>query len=100
MCQRPVAGTSPAEVIGYKGRVSTPPLRELAAWQELERHHAEVRDLHLRDLFASDPDRGTRLTAEGARLFLDFSKHRVTDDTLRLLLRLAEERDLRGRIDA
>jgi glucose-6-phosphate isomerase len=80
--------------------VSTPPLRELAAWQELERHHAELRDLHLRDLFASDPDRGTRLTAEGAGLFLDFSKHRVTDDTLRLLLRLAEERDLRGRIDA
>src|SRR5215210_1868546 len=76
------------------------PLRELPAWRELEQHHADIRDVHLRDLFASDPDRGTRLTAEAAGLFLDYSKHRVTDDTLRLLIGLAEERGLRERIDA
>jgi glucose-6-phosphate isomerase len=80
--------------------VTDTPLRELRAWQRLEAHHAEVRERHLRDLFASDPDRGTRLTAEGAGLFLDFSKHRVTDETLRLLVELAEERGLRERIDA
>jgi glucose-6-phosphate isomerase len=86
--------------VGYNPAVPTTPLRELAAWRELERHHADVRDVHLRDLFAGDPERGTRLTAEGAGLFLDFSKHRVTGETLRLLVALAEERDLRGRIDA
>src|SRR3954447_3877787 len=86
--------------MGNELHVPSTPLRELAAWRELERHHADVRDVHLRDLFAQDPERGTRLTAEGAGLFLDYSKHRVTDDTLRLLVGVAEERDLRGRIDA
>src|SRR6187200_2263866 len=76
------------------------PLRELPAWGQLEAHHAEVGGAHLRDLFANDPERGTRLTAEGAGLFLDYSKHRVTDETLRLLLELAEQRGLRERIDA
>jgi glucose-6-phosphate isomerase len=80
--------------------VSDTPLRELAAWQELERHFADVRDVHLRDLFAQDSERGPRLTAEGAGLFLDYSKHRVTDETLRLLVALATERGLRERIDA
>jgi glucose-6-phosphate isomerase len=75
-------------------------LTELPSWRRLEQHHAEVRDLHLRDLFASDPDRGTRLTAEGAGLFLDYSKHRITDETLPLLIGLAEERGLRDRIEA
>ena len=57
-------------------------LRERHAWRALEAHHREVRDLHLRDLFADDPARGERLTAEAAGLFLDYSKHRVTDETL------------------
>jgi glucose-6-phosphate isomerase len=78
----------------------TTPLRELPAFGRLAAHHAEVRDTHLRDLFASDPERGTRLTAEGAGLFLDYSKHRVTDETVQLLLELAEQRGLRERIDA
>jgi len=75
-------------------------LRERHAWRALEEHHGEVRDLHLRDLFADDPERGERLTAEAAGVFLDYSKHRVTDETLRLLVVLAEECGLRERIDA
>jgi glucose-6-phosphate isomerase len=75
-------------------------LRERHAWRALEAHHGEVRDLHLRDLFADDPGRGERLTAEAAGVFLDYSKHRVTDETLRLLVALAEECGLRERIDA
>ena len=75
-------------------------LRQTAAWQALEAHHAEVRDLHLRDLFAADATRGETMTAEGAGLYLDYSKNRITAETLRLLLELAEERDLAGRRDA
>jgi glucose-6-phosphate isomerase len=67
------------------------PLRDRKAWQALERHHAEIGDTHLRDLFAQDPGRGDRLTAEGPGLYLDYSKNRVTDDTMRLLIELAEE---------
>jgi glucose-6-phosphate isomerase len=70
------------------------PLRERAAWAELERHHAEIGGRHLRDLFGEDPDRGTRLTADGAGLHLDYSKNRATDETLRLLVALAEESKL------
>jgi glucose-6-phosphate isomerase len=70
------------------------------AWQALAAHHAAVRDGHLRALFADDPGRGERLTVEAAGLFLDYSKNRVTDETLRLLLALAEECGLRARIDA
>jgi glucose-6-phosphate isomerase len=66
----------------------------------LEAHVNTIRDQHLRDLFASDPERGTRLTAEAAGLYLDYSKHRVTDDTLRLLRQLAEQTDLKGKIQA
>src|SRR5262245_23165881 len=80
--------------------MSTTSLRELPAWRALEAHYPQVRDRHLRDLFAEDPGRGERLTAEAAGLYLDYSKHRVTDETLKLLVRLAEESDLRGRIDA
>jgi glucose-6-phosphate isomerase len=76
------------------------PLRETPAWAALEEHAAAIRPMHLRDLFAADPARGERMTAEGAGLYLDYSKHRATDETLRLLLRLAEERGLSGRIDA
>jgi len=71
-----------------------------ASWQALQRHHAAIRDTHLRDLFAADPQRGRRLTAEGAGLFLDYSKNRVTDETLRLLTALAEDCGLRARIAA
>jgi glucose-6-phosphate isomerase len=76
------------------------PLIERPAWKALEVHHAKVRDMHLRRLFAEDPGRGERLTAEAAGLFLDYSKNRITDETVGLLLRLAEECGLRGRIDA
>ncbi|MHB1559071.1 MAG: glucose-6-phosphate isomerase [Isosphaeraceae bacterium] len=80
--------------------MSTTPLRDLPAWKALEAHHRQIRDRNLRELFASDPGRGERLTAEAAGLYLDYSKHRATDETFRLLARLAEESDLRGRIDA
>ena len=76
------------------------PLRERPAWAALERHADEVRGLHLRDLFASDPTRGERLTAEGADIYLDYSKNRITDDTLRLLLALARESGLAERAEA
>ena len=75
-------------------------LRERAAWTALERHFAEIGERHLRDLFAEDPDRGERLTAQGADLFLDYSKNRVTDETLALLIDLAEQSDLAGRREA
>ena len=70
------------------------------AWNALEEHHAQIRDVHLRTLFADDPKRGERLTAEAAGLFLDYSKHRITDETLRLLGALADDCGLRARIDA
>ncbi len=69
----------------------TTPLRQRPAWKALEQHHDEIAGRHLRDLFAEDPGRGDRLTAEGAGLYLDYSKNRVTDETMRLLLQLAEE---------
>ncbi|HEY2389151.1 MAG TPA: glucose-6-phosphate isomerase [Candidatus Binatia bacterium] len=80
--------------------VPVPRLTTLPAWQGLRTHHAQIAGTHLRDLFAQDARRGERLTAEGAGLFLDYSKHRITDETLRLLLALAEERELRARIEA
>jgi glucose-6-phosphate isomerase len=67
------------------------PLRQRKAWQALEKHHAEIGRRHLRELFADDPGRGERMTAEAAGLFLDYSKNRVTDETLRLLAQLADE---------
>jgi len=70
------------------------------AWQALAAHHRQVRGVHLRDLFAADPGRGERLAAEGAGIYLDYSKNRVTDETLRLLVRLADESGLRARIEA
>jgi glucose-6-phosphate isomerase len=80
--------------------MNTTPLRDLPSWKALEAHHQRVRDRHLRELFAADPGRGERLTAEAAGLHLDYSKHRVTDETMKLLVRLAEESSLRERIDA
>jgi glucose-6-phosphate isomerase len=76
------------------------PLRESGIWRRLEWHHREVRDLHLRDLFAGDPGRGERMTAEAAGLYFDYSKHRVVDDTLQLLRRLASERGVEERVRA
>ena len=75
-------------------------LKRLPAWKALAGHSKEISKLHLRDLFASDSARGKKLTAEGAGLFLDYSKNRVTESTLKLLRQLAEESDLFGRIDA
>jgi glucose-6-phosphate isomerase len=70
------------------------------AWKALAAHYQDVRTLHLRELFASDPKRGERLTAEAVGLYLDYSKNRVTEETLALLVQLAEESGLRARIDA
>ena len=75
-------------------------LRQLPARKALERHYDEIRGVHLRELFADDPTRGERLAAEGAGLYLDFSKNRITDETLALLVRLAEECGLAERIEA
>src|SRR5579863_7473999 len=75
------------------------PLRQRKAWQALERHHAEIAGRHLRELFADDPGRGERLTAEAAGLYLDYSKNRVTDETMRLLVDLAAESGVPERRD-
>jgi glucose-6-phosphate isomerase len=80
--------------------MSAMPLRERKAWQALQRHHEEIVGRHLRDLFAEDPGRGERLTAEAAGIFLDYSKNRVTDETIRLLVELAEESGVPERRDA
>src|SRR5258706_8855716 len=76
------------------------PLTKRPAWKALAAHHKKVKALHLRKLFANDSKRGTRLTAEAAGVFLDYSKNRVTDQTLKLLFQLAKESGLRERIDA
>jgi glucose-6-phosphate isomerase len=77
-----------------------PPLRERPAWAALDREHASLREVHLRELFAQDAERGERFTAEGAGLYLDYSKHRITQHTLELLLELAEQSALAERIEA
>jgi glucose-6-phosphate isomerase len=76
------------------------PLTERQAWQALKRHHAEIAGRHLRELFAADPGRGERLTAEAAGICLDYSKNRVTDETMRLLVELASESGVAERRDA
>jgi glucose-6-phosphate isomerase len=78
----------------------TVPLRQRPSWKALEQHYAEIADVHLRQLFADDPGRGERLTAEAAGLYLDYSKNRVTDETMRLLLQLAEETGVAEHRDA
>ncbi|HUX31855.1 MAG TPA: glucose-6-phosphate isomerase [Thiobacillus sp.] len=75
-------------------------LTERPAWKALEDHYATMRHLHLRQLFAEDPRRGERLTAEAAGIYLDYSKQHITDETIRLLVQLAEECGLRERIAA
>jgi glucose-6-phosphate isomerase len=75
-------------------------LSERQAWKALTAHHKKVRDLHLRKLFADDPTRGERMTLEAAGLYLDYSKNRITDETLKLLVQVATEFGLRARIEA
>jgi glucose-6-phosphate isomerase len=76
------------------------PLTQRPAWKALAAHHKKIKGLHLRKLFADDPKRGERLTVEAAGLYLDYSKNRITDQTLKLLVQLAKESDLSGRIAA
>src|SRR5271170_390527 len=84
----------------YTMTVHTAPLTQCPAWGALEAHHRSIAGLHLRQLFADDPGRGERLAIEGAGVYLDFSKNRITEETLGLLVRLAEECRLRERIEA
>jgi glucose-6-phosphate isomerase len=77
-----------------------PQLTKLTAWQALETHYPKVRGMHLRELFADDPKRGERMTTEAIGIYFDYSKHRITEETLGLLVQLAEACGLRARIDA
>ncbi len=76
------------------------PLTQRPAWEALAAHHKKIQKLHLRKLFADDPKRGDRLKVEAGGLYLDYSKNRITDQTLKLLIQLAKESDLSGRIAA
>jgi len=89
--------TSPTPITKRPG---IEPLTKRKAWKALQAHHSKVSKLHLRQLFAEDPKRGERMTAEAAGLFLDYSKNRITDQTLKLLIQLAEKSGLRERIEA
>src|SRR5256885_13043515 len=81
-------------------RVSKRTPSKASARAALQSHYKSISKLHLRQLFADDPQRGERMTAEAAGLYLDYSKHRITDQTLRLLFQLAAERNLQSRIAA
>ena len=81
-------------------KTTTKTLTQRPAWKALAAHHKKIQNLHLRKLFADDPKRGERLIASAAGLFLDYSKNRITDQTLKLLVQLANESDLPGRIEA
>ena len=83
-----------------RSEISRPRSDTLAAWRALADHLHAMQGRHLRDLFANDPARGERMTAEAAGIFLDYSKNRIDDETLRLLVELAEQCGLRARIDA
>jgi glucose-6-phosphate isomerase len=87
-------------VTGTKGEGGVEPLVKRKAWKSLQTHYENVRGLHLRKLFADDPQRADKLTAEAVGLVLDYSKNRITGETVKLLLDLAEESGLRSRIDA
>jgi glucose-6-phosphate isomerase len=80
--------------------LTKPPKARQTAWRALASHYKTVAKLHLQQLFADDPKRGERLAVEAVGLYLDYSKNRVTDETMRLLLQLAEESGLKARIDA
>ena len=76
------------------------PLRQRAAWKAREAHYEKIQKLHLRNLFAADPKREERLTTEAVGIYFDYSKNRITEETVKLLLELAEQSGLRSRIDA
>jgi glucose-6-phosphate isomerase len=80
--------------------VTSRPSVKRKAWKELGAHYKKIRDVHMKTLFADDPGRGERFTLESVGLYFDYSKNRITDETLKLLLQLAEEANLRKRIDA
>src|SRR5277367_6824704 len=80
--------------------MSIAPLRKRSAWMALQDHHQKIEGVHLRQLFAEDARRGERLAVEDVGIYLDYSKNRITDETLKLLLGLAEQSGLRARIDA
>ena len=82
------------------GAKANTPLTKRKAWKALSAHYKKISKVHLRKLFADDPKRGERLTLEAAGIFLDYSKHRINDQTIKLLLQLADESRLRERIDA
>jgi len=88
-----------SEQVG-KQSTSVPALRKRPAWAALEQHYQTMKDVHLRQLFAEDRKRGDRLAVEASGIYLDYSKNRITDETLTLLLRLAEESGLRDHIEA
>lgn len=77
-----------------------PPLTHLPSWQALEAHYQKIKNTHLRQLFADDPQRGTRFSIEDAGFYFDYSKNRITEETIKLLLKLADESGLRERIEA
>ena len=85
---------------GTSKKRSGKPLTKCEAWKALAAHYKEIRELHLRDLFADDPKRSERMAMEAVGIYLDYSKNRITDETIKLLVQLAEETDLRRRIDA
>jgi glucose-6-phosphate isomerase len=91
---------TPAQEVAKQQSTGMPPLRGRSAWVLLEKHYRKIKDVHLRQLFADDSERGTRLAAEAAGVYLDYSKNRITDETLRLLLELAHESGLKDRIEA
>src|SRR5277367_2391832 len=89
--------TPAAKSIGSDG---IEPLTKRKAWKSLQTHYKTVRRLHLRDLFAGDPKRAEQMTVEAAGLTLDYSKNRITGETIKLLVELAEESGVRSRIDS
>src|SRR5258705_10117332 len=93
------ANMATSVVTGTKGR-DVAPLTKRKSWKNLQSHYKKVRNLHLRNLFADDPKRGDRMTAEAVGLFLDYSKNRITEETIKLLIELAEESGLQSRIGA
>jgi glucose-6-phosphate isomerase len=89
-----------ATEVTLKPRAGAKPVAKGKPWKDLKTHSKEIQKLHLRDLFAADAQRGKRMAIEALGIYLDYSKNRVTDETLKLLIQLAEEADLRSRIDA
>jgi glucose-6-phosphate isomerase len=96
----PIVGESNMQKASESMATNRPALTRRPAWQALQNHYRQIHESHLRQLFADDPKRGERLTLEAVGVFLDYSKNRITDETLKLLVQLAEQCGLRERIDA